>query len=142
MKMLIGLGRAVACAMAVCGFAANVWAGWTYDSGANTLSDDSGWVFNTAVVAEPEGIQLSSVKTVGSATDLDLRETNMEGDVPAIVRAGGGLFQDNTTIVRVWLPETLTEVSSSMFAAAYSLLEVHLSSKTTSMWLAVHETVE
>ena len=133
MKQLVLSGKIAACAAMVCGFAAEGVAGWTYDSGANTLSDDSGWVFNTAVVAEPEGISLASVKTVGSATDLDLRETNMEGDVPAIVRAGGGLFQNNTTIVRVWLPETLTEVSSSMFAAAYSLLEVHLSSKTTSI---------
>ena len=133
MKQLVLSGKIAACAAMVCGFAANVWASWTYDSGANTLSDDSGWVFNTSVVAEPEGIQLSSVKEVGDATEIDLRETNMSGDVPAIVKAGDSLFENKKTVTKVWLPETLTVVSSAMFRSASALLEVYLSSQTTSV---------
>ena len=127
------LMKVVAAVAVVCGFACSALASWTYDSGANTLSDDSGWVINTAVIAEPEGIQLSSVKTVGSATELDFRPSNMEGDVPAIVKAGDGLFKNRTTITKVWLPETLTVVPREMFSGAKGLLEAHLSSQTTSV---------
>ena len=46
MKQLVSFGKIAACAAVVFAFAAEGFAGWTYDSGAKTLSDDSGWVIN------------------------------------------------------------------------------------------------
>ena len=78
MKTLIGLGRAVACAMAVCGFAANGFAGWTYDSTTKTLTDGD-WTFNCTLSSSK--LTISGVKTAGT-TDKVIDLNDYSGTYP------------------------------------------------------------
>ena len=59
--------------------AASARADWLYDTGAKTLTEqsvaegDTPWVLNCSV--STTNLTVTSVKTVGTATDIDLRTT-------------------------------------------------------------------
>ena len=97
-------------------------ASWTYDSGVNTLSDDTGWVINTVGVTG--GIRLNSVKTVGSDPDLDFRDANLSEGTPAIKEIYASCFSGKSTIGEVWLPEQLVTLWQNAFTGS-SLTAVH-----------------
>ena len=107
----------VVCA-AVCGFAANAVAGWTYDSGSGTISDGS-WTLN--VSGSADALSVNSVATApANPSSLDL---GAETDGCVITAIGSKAFE-NKGIVTLGLPETLTTIGSFAFSDCKSLTTV------------------
>ena len=128
MNKLIGLGRAVGCAMAVCGFAANGSAAdWTYDSSAKTITDGTSVLKVT--VANTTNLTISTGHTaVGSELDFSGSVTDAGGTAYRIVAIGDKAFNGCTTVTRVWFPETLISIGGTAFYGASALTEIHLPS--------------
>ena len=107
----------VACA-AVCGFAAEGFADWTYDNGK--IVDENSWTFD--VVEVDGGLEMRKLSANGSTTDLDLSMpvTDGTGKSWAIVTIAGdpysaNLFKNKKIWTSIRLPATLVKVGSWAF---------------------------
>ena len=112
---------------------ANAKADWLYDTGAKTLTEqgvaagDTPWVLNCSVSAT--NLTVSSVKTAGTATDIDLRTalTATDNGAYAIVAIGRIAFKSRSDITSVSLPDTVTTIGEDAFRSMGNLTSVRLS---------------
>ena len=92
-------------------FALPASAAWTYDSSANTLSNDNGWVFNTTGTAD--ALVVKSVKTQAAGEDADFR-TVLADTGCTIVETGESLFQYKN-VGTVGFPASVTTLGKNSF---------------------------
>ena len=119
--------------------AASARADWLYDTGVKTLTEQgvaegaTAWVLNCSV--STTNLTVTSVKTVGTATDIDLRTTITATDngTYAITAIGGSAFKEKSTIVSVSLPDTVTTIGGDAFRGMGGLTSVRLSANLQSI---------
>ena len=93
----------VSCALCIPASAA-----WTYNASAKTLTESvtegTAWVLNLTVSGNEATV--TGVKTVGTATDLDLASA-ADSDCPPIVALANSALYGRKTLTSITLPETL-----------------------------------
>lgn len=112
------------CAMA-CGFAAETFAGWTYNPGTGLLTDG-----NWQLTASGSGnLTIKGMVTGSTAYEtLDLRDPIVrdgdEGTVYAVTAFADSAFSNNKTLTTLYLPETVTSIGSMAFLGCSALTTV------------------
>ena len=126
MKVLMKAVAAVA--VAVVGFTANGFAGWTYDSTTKTLTDGD-WTFNCTLSSSK--LAISSVKTAGT-TDKVIDLNDYSGTYP-IDAIGKNALNNKPGIAKLILPETLTSVGEYSVSSCANLTDLYLPSGITTI---------
>ena len=111
---------------AAVGFVAEVFAGWTYNSGAGLLTDG-----NWQLAATVKNGQLTITGLVSGSTayeTLDLRDPVVDdGNVEtvySVVSFGSKAFYQNATLATLYLPDTITTIGGSAFQGCTALTTV------------------